>query len=144
MVVVAVAAALQLSVFGARWRCRSMPCTGGGRTSTPGGAGVALLWEQPDARAAGRLAVRHGFARCWRAYAWLAPLDFSGRRAFEWCYPPACPPKAKPRKTHGEGTTGATAEPLDSSPDLCLGGPHSLLLYVEFAAKRAPTGLVLL
>ena len=126
MVVVAVAAALQLSVFGARWRCRSMPCTGGGRTSTPGGAGVALLWEQPDARAAGRLAVRHGFARCWRAYAWLASLDFSGRRAFEWL-PASMPPEGKApknaRRRHNRSHSGA----LDSSPDLCLGGPHSLL-----------------
>ena len=132
----AVAVFSVLPTFGPQLLDGSMRRASGGRTSTPGGGRVALLWEQPDARTAGRLAVRHGFARCWRAYAWLASLDFSGRRAFEWCYPPACPPKAKPRKTHREGTTGATAEPLDSRPDLCLGDPQPELRARQLEAKQ--------
>ena len=67
--VLAVAVLSVLPTFGPQLLDGSMRRASGGRTSTPGGGRVALLWEQPDAPAAGRLAVRHGFARCWRAYA---------------------------------------------------------------------------
>ena len=43
--------------------------------------------------------------------------------------PASMPPEGKARKTHGEGTTGATAGRLESRPDLCLGGPVSLLQW---------------
>ena len=60
----AVAVFSVLPTFGPQLLDGSMRRASGGRTSTPGGGRVALLWEQPDARTAGRLAVRHGFARC--------------------------------------------------------------------------------
>jgi len=51
--------------------------------------------------------------------------------SFRMVLPASMPPEGKARKTHGEGTTGATAGRLESRPDLCLGGPVSLLSSCE-------------